>query len=106
MSSGRRYSVERHGTSIHNGQSFVIPFIECVIGRRNGLYIPKHVLQLSSSERFLNKASKEFDDKLIEILIERSLPHVMASAPNALDLMSEVIREKKMRETSDSEIIE
>ncbi len=106
MSSGRRYSVERHEDQSITG-SFAIPFIECVIGRRrNGLYILKHVLQLSSSERFLNKASKEFDDKLIEILIERSLPHVMASAPNAFDLVSEVIREKKMRETSDSEIIE
>lgn len=70
------------------------------------MYILKHVLQLSSSERFLNKASKKFDDKLMENVIERSLPYVMVSSSHALDRMSEVIRQKKMRETSDSEIIE
>ena len=51
MSSGRRYSVERHIKTLHDGFGVAIPFEEYVIGRRNGIFIPKQMSRVARFQR-------------------------------------------------------
>jgi hypothetical protein len=42
MSSGRKSSVKRHIQKLHNGDGLPIPFVEYLVGRRNGNYLPRN----------------------------------------------------------------
>ncbi len=48
--------------------------MECITGTRYALYKPDHVLQLSSSQRFMNMRPDEFKGELTENVIQSSLP--------------------------------
>jgi hypothetical protein len=41
MYSSRRWSVERHILNLHNGIGNVIPFVDYLVGRKSGFYLPK-----------------------------------------------------------------
>jgi hypothetical protein len=41
MYSSRRWSVERHILNLHNGSGNVVPFVDYLIGRQSGVYLPK-----------------------------------------------------------------
>jgi len=41
MYSSRRWSVERHIHNLHDGISIVVPFVDYLVGRRSGFYLPK-----------------------------------------------------------------
>jgi hypothetical protein len=41
MYSSRRWSVERHILNLHEGISIVVPFVDYLIGRQSGIYLPK-----------------------------------------------------------------
>jgi hypothetical protein len=41
MYSSRRWSVERHILNLHNGISNVVPFVDYLVGRKSGFYLPK-----------------------------------------------------------------
>jgi hypothetical protein len=41
MYSSRRWSVERHILNLHNGNSNVVPFVDYLVGRKSGFYLPK-----------------------------------------------------------------
>src|SRR6478609_2066739 len=41
MYSSRRWSVERHILNLHGGISNVVPFVDYLIGRKSGFYLPK-----------------------------------------------------------------
>jgi hypothetical protein len=41
MYSSRRWSVERHISNLHNGIGNVVPFVDYLIGRKSGFYLPK-----------------------------------------------------------------
>jgi hypothetical protein len=41
MYSSRRWSVERHILNLHDGISNVVPFVDYLIGRKSGFYLPK-----------------------------------------------------------------
>jgi hypothetical protein len=41
MYSSRRWSVERHILNLHDGISIVVPFVDYLVGRRSGFYLPK-----------------------------------------------------------------
>jgi hypothetical protein len=41
MYSSRRWSVERHILNLHDGISNVIPFVDYLVGRKSGVYLPK-----------------------------------------------------------------
>src|SRR5438874_2104853 len=41
MYSSRRWSVERHIFNLHNGNSEVVPFVDYLVGRQSGVYLPK-----------------------------------------------------------------
>lgn len=40
MWSTRKSSVKRHVTNQHNGNAFLVPYIEYLVGRQSGLYPP------------------------------------------------------------------
>jgi hypothetical protein len=65
MFSSRRYNVQRHIRSLHNGCGYVILFIEYIIGRQQGYYLPFSVpryerkldgLEIFKEEFFREKA--------------------------------------------------
>src|SRR5206468_7756344 len=41
MYSSRRWSVERHILNLHDGSGNVVPFVDYLIGRKSGFYLPK-----------------------------------------------------------------
>jgi hypothetical protein len=41
MYSSRRWSVERHILNLHNGSGNVVPFVDYLVGRQSGVYLPK-----------------------------------------------------------------
>lgn len=72
MSSGRRYSVERHIKNLHGGSGVAIPFEEYVIGRRNGIYIPKQVSRQARFQRapkFIEIIEQEVTKKAVQMAI-------------------------------------
>lgn len=66
MSSGRKYSVQRHilNYNIHNGAGIVIPFIEYAVGTREGKYQPQQVPKKTYSQ------SQYFDNIYVKITQE------------------------------------
>jgi hypothetical protein len=40
MYSSRRYSVKRHIQNLHSGGAFLVSFIDYVVGRQAGYYLP------------------------------------------------------------------
>ncbi len=52
MYSSRRSSVKRHVTNIHNGLSFVVPFIDYLAGRRQGVYFPNPIPNYFPKQQF------------------------------------------------------
>jgi hypothetical protein len=42
MYSSRRWSVERHILNLHDGISNVVPFVDYLVGRKSGFYLPKY----------------------------------------------------------------
>jgi len=41
MYSSRRWSVERHILNLHDGIGNVVPFVDYLVGRKSGIYLPK-----------------------------------------------------------------
>ena len=40
MWSTRKFSVKRHIRNQHNGYAYLVPYIEYLVGRQSGLYLP------------------------------------------------------------------
>ena len=74
MSSGRRYSVERHIKTLHGGSGIAIPYEEYVIGRRNGIYIPK---QRPRFRRFEDQIEHVIDEELRKKVIQTAVSEMM-----------------------------
>ena len=74
MSSGRRYSVERHIKTLHGGFGIAIPFEEYVLGRRNGIYIPK---QRPRFRRFEDQIEHVIDEELRKKVIQTAISEMM-----------------------------
>ena len=84
MSSGRKYSVQRHITNynIHNGAGKVVPFVEYTIGRREGKYQSNqmpHSSHLSSDffERILDKVAEEFENHYVKEIANRIFDDIL-----------------------------
>ena len=43
MFSSRRYNVQRHITTLHNGYGYVVAFMDYLVGRQMGYYLPNSV---------------------------------------------------------------
>jgi hypothetical protein len=78
MYSGRRYCVQRHINNIHNGKANAIPFVEYMVGRREGLYPPNVTPSYGSrKERTLQeKAKDELENIFAHRAAESYLPKI------------------------------
>ena len=74
MSSGRRYSVERHIKTLHGGSGIAIPYEEYVLGRRNGIYIPK---QRPRFRRFEDQIEHVIDEEFRKKVIQTAVSEMM-----------------------------
>ena len=76
MYSSRRSSVERHVKNLHNGQGIAIPFIEYLVGRRNGLYPPgqRPTYGASTKASLQEKMEEEAENVFVRRVAEESFP--------------------------------
>jgi hypothetical protein len=51
MWSTRKFSVKRHITNQHNGNAFLVPYIDYLVGRQSGLYPPSAQLEYQYKEK-------------------------------------------------------
>ena len=77
MYSGRRYCVQRHINNIHKGKANAIPFVEYLVGRREGLYPPNARPSYGPKKRtIVEKTEDEFVNMYIHRAAESFLPPV------------------------------
>jgi hypothetical protein len=85
MYSGRRYCVQRHIDNIHKGNANAIPFIEYLVGRREGLYPPKGRPSFGSKKRtIVEKTQDEVENMYVRRAAETFLPPVGDDAYRSL----------------------
>ena len=51
MWSTRKFSVKRHITNQHNGNAFLVPYIDYLVGRQSGLYPPSAQPEFKNHEK-------------------------------------------------------
>ena len=73
MYSSRRYSVHRHIKNVHGGEGTCISFVDYVVGRRSGQYLPrsKPDLESTSSVTMIRSAIRKLH---IQRVAEKILP--------------------------------
>lgn len=77
MYSGRRWCVQRHIDHLHKGKANPIPFVEYVVGRREGLYPPAQKPSYGSQKRSLeDKMEDEVQNVFARKVAESFLPPV------------------------------
>lgn len=76
MYSSRRYSVQRHIDNIHKGIGVAIPFVEYLVGRRNGWYPPRQTpfSGISIGRSFREKMEEEAEQVCLRRIVESCLP--------------------------------
>ncbi len=70
MYSGRRYCVQRHIDNIHKGKANAIPFVEYLVGRREGSYPPN--ARPSYGSRRERTLMEKTEDELVNMYIHRA----------------------------------
>ena len=70
MYSGRRYCVQRHIDNIHKGKANAIPFVEYLVGRREGLYPPN--ARPSYASRKERTLMEKAEDELVNMYVHRA----------------------------------
>jgi hypothetical protein len=64
MYSNRKSSVKRHITNQHDGEAYLVPFIEYMVGRNSGLYSPpKPSIPPPPSSSFIPTSLPEIQNK-------------------------------------------
>jgi hypothetical protein len=95
MSSGRRYSVERHIKTLHGGSGLAIPYEEYVLGRRTGNYIPK---QRPRFRRFEDQIEHVIDEELRKKVIQTTVSEMMLN-PSEAARITTIVRNILQRKT-------
>jgi hypothetical protein len=82
MYSSRRWSVERHILNLHGGISNVVPFVDYLIGRKSGFYLPKF------RPAFVKKNATKtvtvmdtFKDELLKGFASKAANNALSSSP-------------------------
>jgi hypothetical protein len=82
MYSSRRWSVERHILNLHNGNSNVVPFVDYLVGRKSGFYLPKF------RPTFVKKNATKtvtvmdtFKDELLKTFASKAVNKALSSSP-------------------------
>jgi hypothetical protein len=81
MYSSRRWSVERHILNLHDGSGNVVRFVDYLVGRKSGFYLPKF------SPIFVKKNATKtvtvmdtFKDKLLEGFASKAVNKALSSS--------------------------
>jgi hypothetical protein len=82
MYSSRRWSVERHILKLHDGISNVVPFVDYLVGRKSGFYLPKF------GPTFVKKNATKtvtvmdtFKDELLKGFASKAVNKALSSSP-------------------------
>jgi hypothetical protein len=82
MYSSRRWSVERHILNLHDGIGNVVPFVDYLVGRKSGFYLPKF------RPTFVRKNSTKtvtvtdiFKDELLKGFASKAVNKALSSSP-------------------------
>jgi hypothetical protein len=82
MYSSRRWSVERHILNLHDGSGNVVPFVDYLIGRKSGFYLPKF------RPTFVKKNATKtvtvmdtFKDELLKGFASKAINKALTSSP-------------------------
>ncbi|TLX82141.1 MAG: hypothetical protein E6L04_10485 [Thaumarchaeota archaeon] len=87
MSSTRRFSVRRHIRTVHDGMGGIIPFVEYVIGRREGNYPPQERPRFSRSEStFTDKIMAEKKSRNVHRFTERFAKRCLDHQPEKFNV--------------------
>lgn len=96
MYSGRRYCVQRHidNINIHNGKAMAIPFVEYLVGRREGWYPPAGRPSFGSQKHrtLEEKMEEEVQNLFAQRVAESSLPPAgdRAYHPEVIKLIKQI----------------
>jgi hypothetical protein len=77
MYSSRKCSVKRHINNIHDGLSNIVSFIDCVAGRRNGIYfpnpIPNYLMKQSQAAASTTRPAEVMKDEILRTVLRKRL---------------------------------
>jgi hypothetical protein len=95
MYSGRRYCVQRHidNPNIHKGKANAIPFVEYLVGRREGLYPPNARPSYGSARRTVMEKT---EDEVEKVFARRTAESILPAAgdraylPSMIELLTHI----------------
>jgi hypothetical protein len=98
MYSGRRYCVQRHIDNIHKGKANAIPFVEYLVGRREGLYPPNARPSYGSAKQ--RTVMEKTEDEVEKTFAQRTAESILPAAGDRayLPAMIEVLTRIKNRQ--------
>jgi hypothetical protein len=98
MYSGRRYCVQRHIDNIHKGKANAIPFVEYLVGRREGLYPPNARPSYGSAKQ--RTVMEKTEDEVEKMFAQRTAESILPAARDRayLPAMMEVLTRIKNRQ--------
>jgi hypothetical protein len=82
MYSSRRWSVERHILNLHNGNSNVVPFVDYLVGRKSGFYLPKfRPIFVKKNATKTVTVVDTFKDELLKVFASKAVNKALSSSP-------------------------
>ncbi len=82
MYSSRRWSVERHILNLHDGIGNVVPFVDYLVGRKSGFYLPKFrpILVKKNATKTVT-VMDTFKDELLKGFASMAVNKALSSSP-------------------------
>jgi hypothetical protein len=82
MYSSRRWSVERHILNLHDGTGNVVPFVDYLVGRRSGFYLPKfRPTFVSKNATKTLTVTDTFKDELLKAFASKAVNKALSFSP-------------------------
>ena len=82
MYSSRRWSVERHILNLHNGNSNVVPFVDYLVGRKSGFYLPKfRPIFVKKNATKTVTVVDTFKGELLKVFASKAVNKALSSSP-------------------------
>ncbi len=82
MYSSRRWSVERHIVNLHSGSGNVVPFVDYLVGRKSGFYLPKfRPIFVKKNATKTVTVMDTFKDELLKGFASKAVNKALSSSP-------------------------
>jgi hypothetical protein len=81
MYSSRRWSVERHILNLHDGISNVVPFVEYLVGRQSGFYLPKFRPFVKKNATKTVTLMDTFKNEFLKTFASKAVNKALSSSP-------------------------